>query len=66
MAVLEGEYVSFAEAAGVVGIDKYRMAVVVKRAGVPVYRSPQDARKKFLKRDDLARLTAYYRVEASA
>lgn len=51
-------YVTFAQASAITGIDKYRVGEVVKRAGVPVYRSPADARKKFLKQEDVARLTA--------
>ena len=52
-------YVSFAEASALTGIDKYRIGKVVKRAGVPVYRSPVDARKKFIKREDVGRLTEF-------
>ena len=51
-------FVSFAHAVAVTGIGKYRIGEAVKRAGVPVYRSPADARRKYIREEDVERLTA--------
>lgn len=60
LAALPGtEYLSFADAVSATGIAKGRLGDVVKRAGVPVYRSPADARKKYIRKEDVGRLTGY-------
>jgi hypothetical protein len=52
-------YLSFAEVREATGIDKWRLGAVVKRTGVRVYRTERDRRGKYIRRGDLAKLTAF-------
>jgi hypothetical protein len=52
-------FLSFAQVVAATGIDRTRLGAVVKRAEVPVYWSPADARKKFIRKEDVPRLTGH-------
>lgn len=60
------DMLSFAEAAALTGTSRYRIGEVVKRAGVPTYTNARDGRKKFIRREDAGRLTAYFLLDAPA
>jgi hypothetical protein len=53
------DYVSFAHVVTVTGIGKGHVGDAIRRAGLQVYRTPLDARRRYIKKEDLERLTTF-------
>lgn len=49
-------FLTFSEAAAVAGISRFHIRRVVARMGLTVYTNRLDARKRFLKREDVVRM----------
>jgi len=53
------DYVSFAHVVTVTGIGKGHVGNAIRRAGVQVFRTPLDARRRYIRKEDLERLTTF-------